>query len=70
MLVVSKEGSMLELLSRLLPAHVVHELGGGRAVENARQDRDEVERTTAIIDDLVGRLDGADEESATTPSAA
>jgi hypothetical protein len=54
--VVSKEDSMLRLLSRLLPAHVMHELGGGRAIDNARHEHDEVARTVAIVDALVGRL--------------
>ena len=43
---------MLELLTRLLPAHVLHELGGGRAVDNVRRDREEVDRTNAIVDEL------------------
>jgi hypothetical protein len=47
---------MLQLLSRLLPAHVIHELGGAKAVDNVRRDREEVDRTNAVVNELVGRL--------------
>jgi hypothetical protein len=47
---------MLEMLSRWLPAHVIHELGGAKAVDNVRRDREEVDRTNAVVDELVGRL--------------
>ncbi len=60
---------MLQLLCRLLPAHVIHELGGAKAVDNVRRDREEVDRTTAVIDDLVGRLRRAEREPAVTPAA-
>jgi hypothetical protein len=53
---VSKEDAMLRLIARLLPAHVVHDLGGGRAVDNAGREHAEVARTMAIIDELAGRL--------------
>jgi hypothetical protein len=61
---------MLQLLSRLLPAHVIHELGGAKAVDNVRRDREEVDRTHAVVDELVGRLRAAVGEPATTTSAA
>ena len=48
---------MLRLLLRLTPANVMYELGSGRALDNARREREEVERTTAVVDALVGRLD-------------
>jgi hypothetical protein len=63
-------GSMLQLLSRLLPAHVIHELGGAKAVDNVRRDREEVDRTNAVVDELVGRLGAAVGEPAATTSAA
>jgi hypothetical protein len=52
----SKEDAMLRLIARLLPAHVVHDLGGGRAVDNAGRERGEVLRTMTIVDELAGRL--------------
>ncbi len=62
---------MLQMLTRLLPGHVLHELGGGRAVDNVRRDREEVERTNAIVDELVGRLGCVvAEDAAQSPSAA
>jgi hypothetical protein len=52
---------MLRLLARLLPDHVIHELGGGRALDNASRERDEVARSSAVIDEqidaLIGRLE-------------
>jgi hypothetical protein len=47
----SKEDSMRRLLLSLM-----HELGTGRALENARRDHEEVARTVAVIDALAGRL--------------
>lgn len=47
---------MLGVIARLLPAHVVHDLGGGRAVDNAGRELAEVVRTLAIVDELAGRL--------------
>lgn len=47
---------MLGLLVRFLPHHVVHDLGGGRAVENARSEQDEIARTSVIVDELVDHL--------------
>ncbi len=47
---------MLRVLARLLPAHVVHELGSGRALDNARRDRADAEFMLARIDELVGRI--------------
>jgi hypothetical protein len=61
---------MLQLLSRFLPAHVIHELGGAKAVDNVRRDREEVDRTNAVVDELVGRLKSAEgEQASTTPAA-
>jgi hypothetical protein len=48
---VSKEDSMRRLLLSLM-----HELGTGRALDNARREHEEVARTLAVIDALVGRL--------------
>ena len=48
---------MLRLLLALSPAHVMHQLGTGRALENATREHDEVARTMAIIDELAGRLE-------------
>ena len=50
---------MLRLLLRLTPANLLHELGTGRALENARRDREELARMTAIVDALAGRLEPA-----------
>ena len=61
---------MLQRLARFLPAHVIHELGGAKAFDNVRRDREEVDRTNAIVDELVGRLGAAEGESASTSSAA
>jgi hypothetical protein len=61
---------MLQLLSRLLPAHVIHELGGAKAVDNVRRDREEVDRTNAVVNELVGRLRATEREPGTATSAA
>jgi hypothetical protein len=42
---------MRHLLLRLM-----HEMGTGRAIDNARREHDEVARTMAAIDALAGRL--------------
>jgi hypothetical protein len=68
--VASKEDAMLDLLVRFLPHHVVHDLGGGRAVDNARGERDEVARTSAIVDDLAGRLPSVPGRTAAAATAA
>jgi hypothetical protein len=54
---MSKEDRMLRLLLALSPAHVMHQLGTGRALENATREHEEVARTMAIIDELAGRLE-------------
>jgi hypothetical protein len=36
---------------------VMHEIGTGRALDNARREHDEVARTMAVIDALAGRLE-------------
>jgi hypothetical protein len=51
---VSKEDSMRRLLLSLM-----HELGTGRALDNARREHEEVARTLAVIDALAGRLPAA-----------
>jgi hypothetical protein len=50
---------MRRLLLRLIPVNLMHELGTGRALENACLERDEVARTMAIVDALAGRLQPA-----------
>jgi hypothetical protein len=55
----SKEDSMRRLLLSLMPVNLMHELGTGRALENACRERDEVARTMAIVDALAGRLEPA-----------
>ena len=47
---------MRRLLLALAPANLLHELGTGRALDNARRERDEVAETMAIIDALAGRV--------------
>jgi hypothetical protein len=47
---------MRRLLLSLMPVNLMHELGTGRALENACRERDEVARTMAIVDALAGRL--------------
>ena len=48
---------MIRLLLALSPANLLHEFGSGRALDNARREREEVARTTELIDALVGRLE-------------
>jgi len=50
---------LLSLMHLDLVHELGHELGTGRALENARREREEVEQTMAIIDALAGRLDPA-----------
>jgi hypothetical protein len=50
---------MRRLLLGLMPVNLLHELGTGRALENACRERDEVARTMAIVDALAGRLEPA-----------
>jgi hypothetical protein len=54
---MSKEDRMLQLLLALSPANLMHQLGTGRALENATREHEEVARTMAIIDELAGRLE-------------
>ena len=61
---------MIRLLARLLPAHVIHDLGSRRALENAALERDEIARTMAIIDELVQRLEPTGRPSVPVPFAA
>jgi hypothetical protein len=53
----SKEDSMRRLLLTLMHVDLMHELGTGRALDNARREHDEVARTMAIVDALAGRLE-------------
>jgi hypothetical protein len=48
---------LLSLMHLDLVRELGHELGTGRALENARREREEVEQTLAIIDALAGRLE-------------
>jgi hypothetical protein len=57
-----KEGAMLRLLLSLTPANLVHQLGTGRALDNARRDHIERTLTLAEVDAVVGRIPPADEE--------
>ena len=41
---------------RRLLLSLMHEMGTGRALDNARRENDEVARTLAAIDALAGRL--------------
>ncbi len=50
---------MRRLLVSLNPVNLVFELGSGRALDNARREREEVARTMAIVDALAGRLEAA-----------
>jgi hypothetical protein len=52
----SKEDTMMRRLLSLTPANLVHELGSGRALENARRDHDELARMSAVVDALAGRI--------------
>ncbi|MDQ1436152.1 MAG: hypothetical protein QOF59_2968 [Actinomycetota bacterium] len=51
---------MRRLLLSLMHLDLMHEIGTGRALDNARRERDEVARTMAIIDALAGRLEVRD----------
>jgi len=51
---------MLRLLLSLTPANLLHELGSGRALDNARRDSEELARMNAVVDALAGRLDHSD----------
>ena len=57
-LVVPKEDSMRRLLLSLID-ELMHEIGTGRALDNARHENDEVARTVAVVDALAGRLQTA-----------
>ena len=53
----SKEDTMIRLLLSLSPANLLHQLGTGRALENAGRDRDEFARMMETVDALAGRLE-------------
>jgi hypothetical protein len=59
-----EEPPMLRFAFKLFPANLLHELGTGRALDNARREHEEVARTMAAVDALAGRL-----ESVTTTAA-
>jgi hypothetical protein len=46
---------MPRLLVALMPANLLHELGTGRALENARREQEDLARTVAVVDALAGR---------------
>ena len=48
---------MRRLLLSLMHLDLRHEIGTGRALDNARREQEEVARTMAVIDALVGRLE-------------
>ena len=50
---------MPRLLVALMPANLLHELGTGRALDNARREQDDLARTVAVVDALAGRLQAA-----------
>jgi hypothetical protein len=56
-MLTSKEDSMRRFLLSLMHLDLMHEIGTGRAIDNARREHDEVARTMAIIDALAGRLE-------------
>jgi hypothetical protein len=56
-MLTSKEDSMRRFLLSLMQLDLMHEIGTGRAIDNARREHDEVARTMAIIDTLAGRLE-------------
>jgi hypothetical protein len=47
---------MPRLLVALMPANLLHELGTGRALDNARREQEDLARTVAVVDALAGRL--------------
>ena len=47
---------MPRLLLALMPANLLHELGTGRALDNARREQEDLARTVAVVDALAGRL--------------
>ncbi|MDQ1385089.1 MAG: hypothetical protein QOG65_2468 [Actinomycetota bacterium] len=47
---------MRRLLLSLVHLDVMHEIGTGRALDNARREHEEVARTMAVIDALASRL--------------
>jgi hypothetical protein len=48
---------MRRLLLSLMHLDLMHEIGTGRALDNARREQEEVARTMAVVDALVGRLE-------------
>jgi hypothetical protein len=63
----TKEGAVLRLLLSLTPANLVHQLGTGRALDNARRDHIELTLTLAEVDAIMGRIaPGADVGGAVT----
>ena len=63
---------MLRLLISLTPGNLVHRLGTGRALDNARRDHIELTLTLAEVDALVGRIRpaGAEPDVAAARTAA
>jgi hypothetical protein len=63
-----KEGAMLRLLLSFTPARLVHHLGTGRALDNARRDHIELTLALAEVDALVGRIAPVDDRRVVTAS--
>jgi len=55
---------MLRLLLNFTPTRLVHQLGTGRALDNARRDHIELILTLAEVDALVGRIAPTDDRGA------
>ena len=53
----SKEDTMIRLLLSMSPANLLHQLGTGRALENACRERDELAEMMETVDALAGRLE-------------
>jgi hypothetical protein len=60
---------MLRLLFSFAPANLVHQLGTGRALDNARRDHVELTLTMAEVDALVGRIAAGDRAVAANVAA-
>jgi hypothetical protein len=61
----TKEDAMLRLLLSLTPANLVHHLGTGRALDNARRDHIELTLLLAEVDAVVARIPPAADDRRT-----
>jgi hypothetical protein len=66
----SKEDTMIRRLLSLSPANLLHQVGTGRALENACRERDELARTMEAVDALAGRLEPGRREPVLVPANA